>query len=66
MNKESKGLDTMHAYQQRSVVKNGADPKDVAITSNGHVVVGKFVDIERPTFWEHHQRMLDRAQGKQP
>ena len=66
MNKESKGLDTMHAYQQRSVVKNGADPKDVAITSNGHIVVGRFVDLERPTFWENHKQMLDRAQGKQP
>jgi len=64
MNKQPKGMDTMHSYQERSIVRNGADPKDVAITADGPIVVGKFVDIERPTFWDLHLQMLDRAGEK--
>jgi len=64
MNKEPQGLDTMHSYQERSIVRNGADPKDVPITGDGPIVVGKFVDIERPTFWDCWRQVLDKAQGK--
>jgi len=61
MNKLPRGLDEMHSYQQRSVIRNGADPKDAAIALNGPIVVGKFVDIERPTFWDMCRQVLDRA-----
>lgn len=64
MNKEPKGLNTMHSYQERSIVRDGADPKDVAIDSDGPIVVGKFVDIERPTFWDQWKLLLDRAREK--
>ena len=64
MNKEPKGLDTMHSYQERSVVRDGADPKDVAIDSDGPIVVGKFVDIERPSFWDQWKLLLDGALEK--
>ena len=64
LNKEPKGLDTMHSYQERSIVRDGADPKDVAIDSDGPIVVGKFVDIERPTFWDQWKLLLDRAREK--
>jgi 2-oxoglutarate/2-oxoacid ferredoxin oxidoreductase subunit beta len=64
MNKQPRGMDTMHHYQEKSVVKNGADPKDVGITAEGPIVVGKFVDIERPTFWEQCKLVIDRAQAK--
>lgn len=64
MNKEPKGLNTMHSYQERSIVRDGADPKDVAIDSDGPIVVGKFVDIERPTFWDQWKLLLDKAREK--
>jgi hypothetical protein len=28
---------------------------------NGPIVVGKFVDIERPTLWDCYRLVLDRA-----
>ena len=65
MNKQSQGLDTMHSYQERSIVRDGADPKDVDITFDGPIVVGKFVDLERPTFWDHYGQLLDRVGGKE-
>ena len=60
-NKSPRGLDEMRSYQERSVIRDGADPKDVELSLNGPIVVGKFVDIERPTLWDCYQQMLDRA-----
>ncbi len=65
MNKQPQGLDTMHSYQERSIVRDGADPRDLAITIDGPIVVGKFVDIERPTYWEQYEQLLDRIGGKE-
>jgi 2-oxoglutarate ferredoxin oxidoreductase subunit beta len=64
MNKEPKGLDTMYTYRERSIVRNGADPKDVAVNSDSQIIVGKFVDLERPTFWDECKRLPDRATEK--
>ena len=60
-NKLPRGLDEMRSYQERSIIRDGADPKDVELSLNGPIVVGKFVDIERPTLWDCYQQMLDRA-----
>ena len=64
MNKEAKGLDTMHTYLKRSVIRNGADPKDADIDMNGPIIVGKFIDIERPTLADCLQQLSERAQEK--
>lgn len=61
MNKLAKGVDEMRSYQERSVIRNGADPKDSDIALDGPIVVGKFVDIERPTFSDYRRQVLDRA-----
>ncbi len=61
MNKRPKGLDEMHYYQEKSVIRNGADPKDADIALNGPIVVGKFVDIKSPTLWDYRRQALDKA-----
>ncbi|MFC1994766.1 thiamine pyrophosphate-dependent enzyme [Chloroflexota bacterium] len=61
MNKLARGLDELHSYQERSIVCNGADPRDADIALDGPIVVGKFVDIERPTFFDYRRQVLDRA-----
>ena len=61
MNKLANGLDELRSYRERSVIQNGADPKDAEIALNGPIVVGKFVDIERPTFWDYRRQVLDKA-----
>lgn len=50
MNNQRTGLEQMQYFRDNSVVKNGIDPKHTDIDINGQIVVGKFVDIERPTF----------------
>jgi len=64
MNKEPKGLDSMHYYQDKSIIQDGADPKDAGLELNGPIVVGKFVDVQRPTLWDHLREVSNRAQEK--
>lgn len=48
MNKQSSGLEQMKYYRDNSIVKHGINPINANIDINGQIVVGKFVDIERP------------------
>ena len=49
-NKRGDGIDELKNYKQNSIVKNGADTKEVGLTFDGKITVGKFVDRERPTW----------------
>jgi 2-oxoglutarate ferredoxin oxidoreductase subunit beta len=37
-------------YKENSAIRHGADTKEVGLTFRGPIVVGKFVDRERPTW----------------
>lgn len=50
LNKLGTGLDLMKFYHDNSVIKHGADPKDVDVDYQSKLIVGKFVDIEKPTY----------------
>lgn len=64
MNKKPKGLDNMSYYQEKSVIKNGVDPIDADIELNGPILVGKFVDIERPTPWDGVQQAFVKSKRR--
>jgi len=64
MNKGGQPVDQMRSYQERCSVKNGAILADVAIDMSGPIVVGKFVDTERPTFSDHYMQTCNKAQKK--
>ncbi len=49
-NKMGDGLDTMKFYREKSKVKHGAPTSEVGLTLNGEIVVGKFVDRDRPDY----------------
>ena len=46
------GLDIMKYYHEQSITKHGADTKELNIDFQKPIVVGKFIDRERPTFLE--------------
>ncbi|HEY32630.1 MAG TPA: 2-oxoacid:ferredoxin oxidoreductase subunit beta [Dehalococcoidia bacterium] len=48
MNRLPTGLDQMRYYRSNSVVRHGANPNEVGAGTNGQIVTGKFIDIERP------------------
>ena len=54
MNNWKGGREQMQYFRDNSVVKNGIDPKYADIDINGQIVVGKFVDIERPALPSLH------------
>jgi 2-oxoglutarate ferredoxin oxidoreductase subunit beta len=49
-NKMGDGLETMKYYKQASKIRNGASTRDCDLTKDGEIIVGKFVDRERPDF----------------
>ena len=49
-NKMPTGVEEMEYYRRKSVIRHGADPREVGIKYEGEIVVGKFVDVEKPTF----------------
>jgi 2-oxoglutarate ferredoxin oxidoreductase subunit beta len=64
MNKMGQGVIELRSYQERCVVQNGADPREADIGLSGPIVVGKFVDIDRPTFWDYYIKVFNKAQKK--
>ena len=59
-NRLGDGLDEMKYFKEESKVQHGANTKEVGIGFHGPIVVGKFVDIERPVFLERMNQQLAR------
>jgi len=61
------GLDEMEWYRNNSVIDHRAELVEIglAMKKDSRIVVGNFVDIERPTSMDHYQQVLHRAQGEQ-
>lgn len=59
-NKLGDGLDQMIYYKENSEIKHGADTKSVALDFQSKIIVGKFVDRDRPDYLtlmnEHYQK----------
>ena len=49
-NRLGQGVDQLKYYKERSTVKKGADTKEVGLSYQGDIIVGKFVDREQPTW----------------
>jgi 2-oxoglutarate/2-oxoacid ferredoxin oxidoreductase subunit beta len=62
-NKLGDGLATMQYYKERSVVKPGADTREIGIGFQGEIVCGKFVDRERDTWLDCYNRRNTAALG---
>ncbi|MBI5215183.1 MAG: 2-oxoacid:ferredoxin oxidoreductase subunit beta [Ignavibacteriae bacterium] len=62
-NKIGDGLDQMIYYQESSEIKHGADTKTVGLDFQGKIVVGKFVDIERPTYLDAMNEYYSKRLG---
>ncbi len=56
-NRMGTALEMLKFYQGRSVIRGDIDPKEASMDIDREIVVGKFVDIERPTFLDHYERL---------
>ena len=51
-NKMGDGLDAMKSYKELSKIRNGARTSECELTKSGEIIVGKFVDRDRPDYLE--------------
>ena len=63
-NKMGDGLDTMKFYKEMSKTKHGCPTSEVGLTKSGEVIVGKFVDRERPDFSSMMEAYLEHQLGE--
>ena len=57
------GLDTMKFYKQVSKVRHGAPTSECSLTKSGEIVVGKFVDRDRPDYSELLKAQMQASLG---
>jgi 2-oxoglutarate ferredoxin oxidoreductase subunit beta len=57
------GLDAMKFYKEVSKVRNGAPTSECALTKAGEIVVGKFVDRDRPDYRHLLDAQMQQALG---
>lgn len=62
-NRLGDGVDQVKYYKERSTIRNGADTKDVSLSYQGDIVVGKFVDRERPTWLDSMNDHFSKVLG---
>jgi 2-oxoglutarate ferredoxin oxidoreductase subunit beta len=63
-NKLGDGLETMKYYKEHSKVRHGAPTGEAALSLTGDIVVGKFVDRERPDYRELMQHRFADSLGE--
>jgi 2-oxoglutarate ferredoxin oxidoreductase subunit beta len=63
-NKMGDGLDTMKFYKEVSKIKHGTPTSEVGLTKSGEIIVGKFVDRERPDYTSMMRAHLQKQLGE--
>jgi 2-oxoglutarate ferredoxin oxidoreductase subunit beta len=56
-----KPLDTLKLYQERTIIRNHADPTELDIDFKKGVLLGEFVNKDRPTCIENYDRLCRTA-----
>jgi 2-oxoglutarate ferredoxin oxidoreductase subunit beta len=62
-NRLGDGLNLMKYYYDNSEIRHGAPTDTLDISYQGKLIVGKFVDIEKPTFLESMNSHMSRVLG---
>jgi 2-oxoglutarate ferredoxin oxidoreductase subunit beta len=63
-NKLGDPLEMLKFFHGLSVIKNNIHPKEAHIDLNNEIVVGKFIDIERPDFFEQYKEIFGSFPGE--
>jgi 2-oxoglutarate ferredoxin oxidoreductase subunit beta len=63
-NRLGDGLNLLKYYYDKSEIQHGADTRTVGIDYQGKLIVGKFVDKEKPTYLECMNTHLQKTLGE--
>ena len=58
---QKRGLDTMKFYKENCRIQHGAEPSKVPIESGKEIIIGKFVDLQAPTYQERRGGVFENA-----
>ncbi len=64
INRLGTGLDLMRFYHDNAEIRHGEDTRNVAIGFQKKIIVGKFIDRERPTFLDAYNQRLKQVLGE--
>jgi 2-oxoglutarate ferredoxin oxidoreductase subunit beta len=56
-------IETLKKYNENTIIKNGANPLELEIDFGKGVVLGKFLDIDKPTHYEKYRKLYETDQG---
>jgi 2-oxoglutarate ferredoxin oxidoreductase subunit beta len=62
-NRLGDGLNLLRYYYDKSVIEHGADTRTLDISYQGKLVVGKFIDKEKPTFLDRMNEHMSKVLG---
>lgn len=62
-NKLGTGLDLLKFYHDNSEIRHGADPRELDIGFQKKIIVGKFIDYEKPIFFDRYNEGMRQALG---
>ncbi len=51
-NRLGNGLEMMRHFREKSVIRHGTDPREADIYMGGPIIVGNFVNVDRPSYLE--------------
>jgi 2-oxoglutarate ferredoxin oxidoreductase subunit beta len=63
INRLGTGLDLLKFYHDNAVIKHGEDTRNLDIEFQKPIVVGKFIDRDRPTFLDGYNKRLSEVLG---
>jgi 2-oxoglutarate ferredoxin oxidoreductase subunit beta len=63
-NKIGEGLDELRYYANHAIIRHGADPKDAEFVPGKPFLVGKFVELDKPTYQEMYAAKVAEMGGK--
>jgi 2-oxoglutarate ferredoxin oxidoreductase subunit beta len=63
-NKLGSGLDLMKFYHDNSIIQHGTDPRDLDIHFQDKMIVGKFIDTDKPTYLDLYNKHMAEVMGE--
>lgn len=63
-NKLGDGMSMLKYFHDNCEIRHAEDPSKVDIEKTGKIIVGKFIDIEKPTYRDQLQQLIDKKKAE--
>jgi 2-oxoglutarate ferredoxin oxidoreductase subunit beta len=63
-NRLGDGLDMMKALREHTVIRNGVPPTEATILPDKEILLGEFLDIEKPEYTDMMRALVEKTREK--